>query len=236
MTTNTGGDLVQAAYEDACLCAPGVTVSTAQMTRGLSRLSDLLALWATQGLKLFLLSEVSITLTAGKTTYRMMPGGDVNIARPLQVIQCTYKTSGGVVQPLQRLPRERYKRLTNQSSVQGAINSYYADRQAAWMDVSFYMTPDATAATGTVAAQVRGGAAVTTLSSDASGFPPEWYIALRWGLADELATGQPKEVQDRCATRAGAYRTALEDFDVEEETDVQFQMDSQAGYAARSFS
>jgi len=47
-------------------------------------------------------------------------------------------------------------------------------------------------------------------------FPIEWRIALRWGLADELATGQPQAIMDRCQGRALAYRTMLEDWDVED--------------------
>ena len=40
-------------------------------------------------------------------------------------------------------------------------------------------------------------------ASSPKGFAQEWRIALRWGLADDIATGQPQAIMDRCAQRAG---------------------------------
>ena len=47
-------------------------------------------------------------------------------------------------------------------------------------------------------------------------FPVEWYMALRWALADDLATGQPQLIMERCERKAAAYREMLEDWDVED--------------------
>ena len=99
---------------------------------------------------------------------------------------------------------------------QGAINSYFINKQQAQLSVFFWLTPDANAALGTahLLAQVQ----VTNFISltETINFPIEWRIALRWGLADELATGQPLAIMDRCNQRALAYRAALEDWDVED--------------------
>ena len=63
-------------------------------------------------------------------------------------------------------------------------------------------------------------------------FPVEWFLALRWGLADELSSGQPALIMDRCAGKATSYRLALEDWDVED-TPTRFQPDT-LSYGARS--
>ncbi len=59
-------------------------------------------------------------------------------------------------------------------------------------------------------------------------------MALRWGLADDICTGQPGEIMRRCAERAKAYREALEDWDVEDAA-TQFQPDPQGGFAHGRF-
>ena len=65
-------------------------------------------------------------------------------------------------------------------------------------------------------------------------FPIEWRIALRWGLADELATGQPQSIMDRCQQRAISYRTMLEDWDVED-APTRFTPDSRGQYSMGKF-
>ena len=70
--------------------------------------------------------------------------------------------------------------------------------------------------------------------TDTTAFPLEWSMGLRWGLADELATGQPQAIMDRCEKRATAYRQALEDWDVED-APTSFTPDQRALYATSSF-
>ena len=233
MTIQNGAYLVTKAYEDAGMMTIGGTPSTAQMTRGLDRANDLINLWATQGLKLWLNEDIAVTLVAGQTTYSMGPGGNVNMTKPMSVIQAYYVTASQSKQPLVALSRDEWTRLS-QTNIGGALNSYFVDKQLTYLYVSFYNTPDATAATGVAHLITRVAASNFTLSTDTIGLPPEWYIALRWALADELATAQPKEVQDRCAQRAGAYRTALEDWDVEDAVTF-FQPDTRTQYAGGRF-
>lgn len=229
----TGAYLVQSAYEDAGMLTIGGTPTPAMTTRGLNRVNDLINLWATQGLKLWLQEDVPVPLTTNKTTYSMGPGGDVNMTKPLSILQGYYVTSTSVRQPLVPLSRDEWTRLASTTTA-GALNSYFTDKQLSFLYVSFYNTPDATAATGTAHLITRTAASNFVLSSDTIGLPPEWYIALRWALADELATAQPVEVQNRCSQRAGAYRTALEGFDVEDAVTF-FQPDTRTQYSGGKF-
>ena len=68
---------------------------------------------------------------------------------------------------------------------------------------------------------------------------PTWrkqpgMMGLRWALADELSTGQPQAIMDRCERKATAYRQALEDWDVED-APTSFTPDQRALYATSSF-
>jgi hypothetical protein len=233
MTTNTAGSIVQAAYEDAGRCSLGNTISAAQSARGIARLVDIINLWATQGLKVWLQQDIAIPLTAGQGLYILSPTGDVVMTRPLQCLQGYYLTSQGVQQPLTVLSRQEFAQLS-QVNINGAISSYFCDKQATFMGVYPWNVPDVTAATGTIHLILRVACPTPVLSTDGLVFPVEWVIALRWALADEISTGQAKDIQDRCAQRAQSYRSALEDFDVED-APTSFAPDMRTGYGTNSF-
>src|SRR5574340_971426 len=91
--SQTAQYIVQAAYEDAGKVGIGVNVSTNQMTRGLSRLADLINLWATQGLKLWLWQTINIPLVQGQSLYTLNPSGNVVMTQPLQAITAYYLDS-----------------------------------------------------------------------------------------------------------------------------------------------
>lgn len=233
MTIQNGAYLVATAYEDACLMTVGGTPTVAQTARGLNRLNDIINLWVTQGLKLWLQEDLELPLDTGKTTYSLGPGGDLDMVKPLSVIQAYYLTSSGTRQPMTILSRDEWTRLA-QLNVPGALNSFFPDKQLTFLYVSFYNTPDATAAAGTAHLIARVAASNFVLDTDTIGLPVEWYIALRWALADELASGQPAEIQQRCTQRAAAYRTALEDWDVED-APTYFQPDMRMQYGTGRF-
>lgn len=216
MTTQTGAYIVTKAYERAGLMTIGGTPSTAQFQRGIDALNDIINLEATQGLKLWLVEDISIPLTAGKTTYSMGAAGDVNMTKPLQVFQGYYQYTNASKLPLVLLSKDEWTRLS-QTNIPGSLNSFYPDKQLSYIYINFYNTPDATTAGGGVA-HVIARTAPTNLvvTTDTTGFPPEWYLFLIWSLADEMAVSQPADVQQRCQQRAGMYRAALEGFDVED--------------------
>jgi len=212
---NTPISIIQDAYFDAGLIGVGQTVNGEQIVMGMRKLTDLINLWQTQGLKLWLNVDTSITLVAGTATYTLGPGGTVDMTKPMRVVEAYYADANGVRRPLTPLAWADYVRLStvNQS---GSVNSYFVNKQATQLSVLFWPAPDTTAATGVghLVLQVQ----VTNFINltETMNFPLEWRIALRWGLADELATGQPQAIMDRCQQRALAYRTMLEDWDVED--------------------
>lgn len=215
MTANSSMDIVQKAYEDAGYVQEGSSITNDQAIRGLARLNDLIHLYQTQGLKLWLEKDLSVSLVEGQATYELRPGGDVDMVRPLRVKQAYYRDASGNRRPLILISRDEYSRL-GQIHLPGQINSVFVEKRVDALHVHAWVPPDATAATGTMHLIVHQQAIGLAQVGGTTGFPQEWVIALRWGLADDICTGQPIEITSRCAMRAEAFRRALEDWDVED--------------------
>ena len=236
MTTpnnNTPAAIIQDAYLDAGLIELGETVSSDQIVEGMRRLTDIINFWQTQGLKLWLNVDTPVTLVAGQGTYQFGPSGDVVMAKPLRVIEAYYRDLNGIRRPLIPLSWDDYIRLSQINQV-GAINSYFVNKKQLVLSVFFWLVPDATAATGTAHLLLQEQVTNFSEVTETMNFPIEWRIALRWGLADELATGQPQAIMDRCTQRAQFYREALEAWDVEDAS-TWFTPDARAGAQYRSF-
>jgi len=212
---NTPISVINDAYFDAGLTQEGQTPNSEQIVAGMRKLTDLVNLWQTQGLKLWLNVDTTIPLVAGQGTYTMLPGGDIDMVKPLRVLEAYYRDVNAIRRPLNPMSWNDYIRLSQVTNT-GQINSYFIDKKQLQLDVFFWLIPDATAATGTghllLQTQVTNFISVT----ETLNFPIEWRIALRWGLADELATGQPQAIMDRCQQRAAMYREMLENWDVED--------------------
>jgi hypothetical protein len=214
-TYYTAQRIIRMAYQDSGLIQDGDEPSSEQYANGLMRLNDIANLWQTQGLKLWTLQDISIPLVAGQGTYRMGPGYDIDMTKPMRIIEAYYRDPRGIRRPLVVLSWDDYIRLS-QINQRGQINSYFVNKQQLYLDVFFWLIPDSTAAQGTahLLTQKRINNAVS-LTEDIM-FPIEWSMGLRWGLADDLSTGQPQVIMQRCAQKAQAYREALEDWDVED--------------------
>lgn len=203
------------------------------LAENLVRLNDMVNLWQTQGLKLFLLQDISIPLVQGQGLYTVGPAQGVNMTKPLRGLQAYFLDTNNIRRPLVALAWEQWMRLS-QITQEGAISSYFIDKQATYLNVWFWMPPAAADATGTghilFQTQVTDYVSIT----DQTAFPQEWFIALRWGLADEICTGMPAAIMQRCQQRAQAYRESLENWDVED-VDTQFAPDQRMTYNQQSF-
>ena len=218
MTTpasNTPHGIICDAMLDAGLLPAGQEPNSEQYATYSRRLRQMIKAWNTQGLKLFLQVDTPVPLVATQATYSFSPGGSVSMTKPLRVLQGYYLDVNGVKRPLTILSRDEYMRLSQVTQL-GAVNSYFVDKQNAQIVVSLWLVPDTTAAAGTVHLLLEvAWSEFASLTQDI-GFPPEWELALHWGLSAEICTGQPQAVIDRCEGKAQTYRTMLEDWDVED--------------------
>lgn len=215
-STNNAYRAIDMAHRDAGLLARGVELDSDQIGDGLQRLNDMVNLWQTQGLKLFMLEDLAVTLTAATALYTFGLAGTAVMAKPMRVIDAYLVDSSGSRIPLRPLSWEEYTKINN-STTEGQPNGYFVDKQALLLKVRLWPTPGtAEAAIYTLHLILQKQIDNFVPFTQDSAFPQEWFIALRWGLADELASGQPQAIMDRCEKRAIAYRTALEDWDVED--------------------
>jgi hypothetical protein len=212
---NTPISIISDAYFDAGLLQEGQTPNSEQLVMGMRKLEDIINLWQTQGLKLWLLEDLAVTLVAGQGTYTFGPAGSVVMAKPLRVIEAYYADANQIRRPLIPMSWNEYTRLS-QINQAGQLNSYFVNKQQTVLSVFFWLIPDAVAATGQAHLVLQRQVTNFINLEETMNFPIEWRIALRWGLADELATGQPQAIMDRCQQRAQAYRVMLEDWDVED--------------------
>ncbi|MDX2059925.1 MAG: hypothetical protein SFV24_19100 [Gemmatimonadales bacterium] len=216
MSYSTIDRLIGDAMVDAGLIAVGDTPTDAQYTNAINRLNDLVNLWQTQGVKVWTQLEITVPLVAGQSRYRLGASGGILTSRPMRVLDDSYYLdSSNNKRPLVMIARHDYARLSNTTQT-GPVTQLWVDKQASYLDVYMWLVPDAAAATGSVRITVQQQVPNYATATEEINWPREWYLALRWGLADELATGQPQAIMDRCAAKAVAYREALEAWDVED--------------------
>ncbi len=240
MTTpaeNTPNGIILDALLESGRLAQGDIADSDVLARWSRRLRDFINAAQTDGLKLFLQVDQSITLIAGQNTYVAKPGGDINITKPLRALQGYYLNNTNpavpIRQPLFPLSRNEWLTLST-TATQGPISQYFVDKQPTQLNISFWLTPDAlTAANGTAHLLLQQQVVNFTNLTDTMNFPIEWRMYLVWGLADQMTTGKPQEVVARCATMAARYKTALENWDVED-TETRFTPNTQ--YLAQSSS
>jgi hypothetical protein len=215
ITSNTPSGIIKDAMFNAGLLATGEDPTSEDYAVNFRRLNDLINLWQTQGLKLFLNSEISFALIAGVNTY--------NFADPLVVPQSIYKrvlqgrvveSVGGTSRPIYPISWDEWNRLAQPQ--EGTIVQYLVDKQTDQLVVKFWNTPSVQEATNTPILLVQRQVINAINLEESMEFPQEWRIALCWGLADEISTGQPQAIMDRCEKKAKIFRDALEDWDVED--------------------
>lgn len=236
VTFNTPDRVIREAMENAGLLQDGDDPSSEQFAKYGNRLNSLINYYQTQGLKLWLLEDLSITLTAGVNFYSLGLTGTVSMTKPLRALQGYFadNSSPPVRRPIYPMSWQEWLTLS-QTGQQGAISQYFVDKQQLTLNVYFWLTPDSTAALGTAHLLIQQQVTNFTGTTDTMNFPLEWFNLLSWGLANEIATGQPQAIMDRCERNAMKYQMALENWDVEDAS-TRMVPDSQlAGMQASNF-
>ena len=83
---NTPDRIIRMGLKDAGLLQEGDDPSPEQFADGMNRLNDLINFWQTQGIKVWLQSDLTVPLVEGKGTYTLGPTGDVVITKPTRVL------------------------------------------------------------------------------------------------------------------------------------------------------
>ena len=120
--------LIRQALRDCGRLQYGSSPPSEAVDDALTRLTDIINTWQTQGLKLWLNSTVSITLVAGTSSYTIGPAASPATLKPARILAGWYVASTGARRPLTPLSWTDYHSLGNLTS-SGAVNSYFVDKQ-----------------------------------------------------------------------------------------------------------
>ena len=186
---------------------------------------------STEGLKLWKNSELIVPLINGQTSYIL--GGSTSALmydtqdpttaitdRPLKVIQGFYRNLQAtpyIDTPVLTVSKQEYNMLGSKFST-GVANTIFYDVKSLNGILYIYLTPDAYTSTNLemhIVAQLPLNDLSTALG--VPDFPNEWMNCLVWNLADQLSMeyGVPMNARAEIAQRAGGYKAALTDWDVE---------------------
>lgn len=217
IVTNTAYGIIDQAWHDCGKIQEGQRPNSQQIADCMLRLNDIINLWQTQGLKLFLQDEVTVPLTVGQTLYVLGPSGPaVVMPKPSRVLQGYILDTSNIRRPLVPLSRDEWERLSQTIGNNGTINSYMVDKQSYQINLNLWPPPDSVEVLNSAVFLVQIQAAGPIYVTDETSFPQEWRLALRWALAEDISTGQPPAVIQRCMQNAERYKVMLEDWDVED--------------------
>jgi hypothetical protein len=216
-TATTVSQVICQAYENAKLIAVGQFPNSEQYARGMLRLNQLVNFLQTQGLKLWTQQDVALPLVAGQFKYRLGPGSvtGISMTKPLRVPLAYFLHPDNLKIPLTQVSWQEIISL-QQTQTSGQPTNYFVDKQQFNLDITLWATPDAYAATGTVQLVLQTQVTQAVSLTDQMAFPLEWFSCLSWGLADDLASGQPEPIRLNCERKYANYRAALEGWDVED--------------------
>lgn len=232
----TAQRIVILAYEDAKLTSEGQTPNSEQIARGMSRLNDIINFWNTSpNLHLWTMIDQSINLVADQQSYTIMSSGDVNLAKPMRILQgyIEIADTDETKRPITAMSWDEWMRIS-QTGQTGTISQFFVDKLYDRLTVYFWLIPDSTEAANTAHLLIQQRVTNFQSLTETMMFPQEWFIALRWALAYDLSTGQPETVVNRCLMNMNMYKAALESWDVEDPP-TQFTPDPRMGLYTGQF-
>jgi hypothetical protein len=131
----TALDIIQDAYENLGVYAPGEVVSSADATRGLQVLNDMIDLWQSENIPVYALSTVTATMSNGVGAYTIGLGGTINVARPVAVQLgpgVATLTHSAVVTPVNVIGPTEWEQFESKATGTGStgvVNTMFYDPQ-----------------------------------------------------------------------------------------------------------
>jgi hypothetical protein len=177
--------------------------------------------WQTDGIKLWTVKELTLPIVAGQLSYNIGPdnSNDLVTDKPLKLIQCFLRNIGvtpPIDIPMTIISQKEYNDLGSKQST-GVTNSVYYWPYVNYGTITLFLDPDSFTATNyqlhmTVQRPIQD----ITGANQTFDFPSEWYQALRWGLASELAPEYGLDQKAALITqRSEQYKQRLMAWDVE---------------------
>lgn len=198
-------NLIEAALRLSGVLDPESGSATAtQLSKGAEALNMLVKAWHADGMPLWAIKKSTITLLTDTNSYTVTSLG---ITRPIRIIKA-YRTdtTSSTDTPMNIITRDEYVQLGNKTSSGPPVDLYYDPQLTdALATIYMYPRPSSTdATTYTVTIYYQRPFEDFDASADTPDFPQEWYQAIKWNLAVNLAYeyGVPDSRLDRIERRA----------------------------------
>ena len=186
----TRDQIITTALRKIGVVAQGETATSDQITEAAIALNLMVKAWEADGMPLWALRTIAITLTAGKTSYSLGTSVSCDIVtdKPLKVIQAWNRDPVSKVDiPMRIITKQEYSILGNKTTSGKPIQLYYEPQRDQGV-VSLFPTPaSADVSSSVVYITYQRPFEDFNASSDTPDFPQEWYEAVVYGLAVRLA-------------------------------------------------
>ena len=188
--STTRDDIIKRALRLIGVLAQGETPTADQVSEASVALNGLVKAWQADGMPLWAISTLPVTLVAGKSTYTIGTAvtNDIVNDKPLKVMQCwNHNSTSNVDIPMRILTQNEYNRLGNKTSSGSPIQMYYQPNRDNGTLYLFPVPASTDAASQTLRLVYQRPYQDFNASTDAPDFPQEWYDAVTYGLASRLA-------------------------------------------------
>jgi hypothetical protein len=213
------------------------TILTTQYNNASETLNFILSHWQAHGLPIWCRKVTSKALTASDGTYTIGSGGDINVNRPLAIVQAYLRDATSAAAPvdteLEIVGLQEYHAIPNKSQ-EGVPSKLYYDAAydgssnsgaTAVGTIYLWPEPDTTTATNCTLYLVYQRPLLDfNATSDVLDMPQEWYEAVRLNLAWKIAPeyGMPVSEYDRLGKEAKEALDLALSWDTEQ-TPIYFQ-------------
>jgi len=208
----------------------GVAPTADEITDASLELNLILKAWQADGMQLWTVTQASVTPVQGQEVYTMGTGGDINVARPEDILEVYRRLTADTLDvPLRRKARADFFRLPNKAQ-EGTPTHYYFDPQLALDNLYIWNTADATfAADYTLEVLYQRPFDDMDATADTLSFPQSWELAVTLALTHNLSMeyGKPASEQQRWEKQAEKEKNRQLDWDTEH-AGIFFGVDQQA--------
>lgn len=181
-------DIIKRALRIIGATSQGETPTATQVSEAAISLNSLVKAWQADGMPLWALKSTSIPLTSGVSAYEIGVGFDIDIPKPLKVIQSyNHNVTSNVDVPMRIITKQEYNMLGNKTSSGNPIQVYY-DPQRDYGILNVFPVPSTVEqSANTIIIHYQRPFEDFDVSTDEPDFPQEWYDAVTYGLATRLA-------------------------------------------------
>ena len=184
----TRDDIIKGALRKIGVVAQGESPTSDQITEASFALNLMVKAWEADGMPLWALRTTAIPLTDGVNAYNIGITKTVNTDKPLKVIQAWIRdTTSNVDVPMRILTKQEYSILGNKTTSGKPIQIYY-EPLSDYGILHVFPTPSSIdAANNQIYITYQKPYDDFSISTDVPDFPQEWYNAVVYGLAVQLA-------------------------------------------------